>query len=186
MNETRSKNQSKIINIAFIAMMTAILCILAPIAIPLPGLVPLSLATFAIYLIAFLLEWRQTAVSTLLYLILGMIGLPLFSSYQAGIGVLLGPTGGYLIGYIPMAVLCSLIFHRTDRRMVQIAGASLATLVLYAVGTLWLMHITGMPLAGALAAGVLPFLPGDLLKIVAAVFMGPVIRQRLAAAGLVI
>ena len=166
-------------NMVLTALMTALLCVLAPVAIPLPGLVPISLATFVIYLAASITDWKVTVISTVLYLLIGMAGVPVFSSYQAGAGILLGPTGGYLIGYIPMALICGLVFSMTDNPFLKAAGAIAGTIVLYIIGTFWLMHATGMALPAAVTAGMLPFIPGDLIKIVIAVMAGPVIKKRI-------
>ena len=89
-----------------IALFSAVLCVIAPFTIPVPvSPVPLSISTFVIYLAAVLLGAKQSALCVLVYLLLGMVGLPVFSGFSGGIGVLLGPTGGYLMGYIPCALI---------------------------------------------------------------------------------
>ena len=89
---------------AVTALMTAVTCILAPLSIPI-GPVPISLTNFAIYLSLYLLDWKKGTVSYILYLLLGLVGLPVFSGFTGGIGKLAGPTGGYIIGFIPMAII---------------------------------------------------------------------------------
>ena len=88
---------------AVTALMTAVTCILAPLSIPI-GPVPISLTNFAIYLSLYLLDWKKGTISYILYLLLGLVGLPVFSGFTGGIGKLAGPTGGYIIGFIPMAM----------------------------------------------------------------------------------
>ena len=187
--ETKAKPLSTA-GMVLTAVMAAVICILAPISIPLPGgLVPISLATFAVYLSANLLGWKPGTLSTLLYLLLGLVGLPVFSAYSSGAGILLGPTGGYLIGYIPLALISGSFFERFSGtglfdRIMGVAGAILATAVLYVIGTLWLMKAAGLGLPAAIATGMLPFIPGDLVKIIVVVLIGPEIRKRLLAAGI--
>ena len=91
---------------ALIAVMAAITCILGPLSIPIPvSPVPISLTNLAIYLTVCLLGWKFGTISYLIYLLIGIAGLPVFSSFSSGFAKLLGPTGGYLIGFIPMALL---------------------------------------------------------------------------------
>ena len=90
---------------ALIAVMAAITCILGPLSIPIPvSPVPISLTNLAIYLTVCLLGWKFGTISYLIYLLIGIAGLPVFSGFSSGFAKLLGPTGGYLIGFIPMAI----------------------------------------------------------------------------------
>ena len=95
--------------LALIALMAAVICVLSPLAIPLSAGVPISLATLAVMLAGAVLGPVDGMLATLVFLALGMVGVPVFSSYQAGIGVLFGKTGGFILGYIPLA-LCSGLF----------------------------------------------------------------------------
>lgn len=156
------------------ALCTAITCILAPLSIPLAGEVPVSLATFAVLLSGILLGAKLGALSQIVYVLLGSVGVPVFAGWTGGIGITLGVTGGYIIGYIPMAFITGLLYHRFGRNesgarkyAVMFVSMILATAALYILGTAWFMAQTGMTLAASLAACVIPFLPGDLVKIVA-------------------
>lgn len=175
----------------FIALMTAATCILAPWSIVIPwSPAPISLTNFIVYLTIYLLGLKFGTFSYLLYLLLGLVGLPVFSGFSGGIGKLFGPTGGYLIGMIFMAVVSGLfldVFPGKDvnARLLQISGMILGSAVNYAFGTAWLAHMAGMSFGAALAAGVLPFIPGDLIKILLAALLGPELRCRLLRAGLV-
>ena len=175
--------RSKTYRMATVAVMTAVLCVLAPVAVPI-GPVPISLATLAIYFTLYLLGWKLGTLSCVVYLLLGTFGLPVFSGFSGGVGKLLGPTGGYLIGYIPMAVIGALAIERYTSRAAHFIGLALGTLVLYALGTAWLCYSAGMALVPALGVAVFPFIPGDTAKILLAMLLGPVIRERLARAGL--
>lgn len=156
------------------ALCTAVMCVIAPVSIPLAGGIPLSLATFVIMLSGILLGGRSAALSLITYVLLGSVGLPVFSGWKGGIGVTLGITGGYIIGYIFMAFTAGFLYYRLGR---NVSGAGkyiamfvsmvLSTVVLYTIGTAWFIAQTNMNLSAAMAACVIPFLPGDLIKIVA-------------------
>ena len=156
------------------ALCAAVTCILAPISVPLAGEVPISLATFAVLLSGILLGGRFGAISQLVYVLLGSVGVPVFAGWTGGIGITLGVTGGYIIGYILMAFVAGLLYHRFGRDAsgarkyaVMFVSMVLATAALYILGTAWFMAQTGMTLVASLAACVIPFLPGDLIKIIA-------------------
>ena len=133
------------------ALMAAALCILGPLSVPI-GPVPISLTNFTIYLFLYLLDTKQVSIAYLVYMLLGLVGLPVFSGYTGGVPKLFGPTGGYLIGFLPMAV----------------------------AGGAWLAYSTKMGFAAAFAAGVIPFILIDLCKIVVCAILGPVLKTRLA------
>lgn len=159
------------------ALMTGVICILSPMALPI-GPVPISLTTFMIYLAIYILGWKKAAISILLFLLIGFAGLPVFSGFVGGPAKLLGPTGGYLIGYIPMAVVAGLAIERTAGRLTHLLGMIAGTAVLYALGTAWFCFQANYTLGAALAVCVFPFIPGDLAKILLAMTLGPVIRKR--------
>lgn len=166
------------------AAAAAALCVLSAWAVPL-GPVPLSVCTLLIYLCGWLLSPGRAAAAAAVYVLIGAAGLPVFSGFLGGLGHLAGPTGGYIVGYIPLAFLCALFVARfPSRRKMAAVGMVLGTGVLYAVGTAWFCFQTGTPLEGGLAVCVLPFLPGDFVKILCALVLGPVLRGRLARAGL--
>ncbi len=175
--------------LALCAVFTALLCVLAPVAVPI-GPVPITLATFFVLLAADLLGWKCATFAIAAYMLLGFAGLPVFSNFQSGAAPLMGPTGGYLIGYIPMGIVAGLIGEAANQRsgvashVLRIGGMVLATAVLYLLGTVWFCFLTGSAVPHAMAVCVLPFLPGDALKIAAAAAVGEVVRRRLQLAGL--
>lgn len=166
------------------ALLTALLCILGPATLPL-GPIPLSLTTGLLMLIALLLGARRALLCCCIYLLMGLAGLPVFSGFSGGAGALLGPTGGFLLGYLPLTLLCGLVFQRTENRMAHILGCIGATMLLYLAGTAWYCQQSGAGAATAWAVCVLPFLPGDALKIAAVLTVGRHIKRRLKKAGLV-
>ena len=163
------------------AAAAAALCVIGPWAVPV-GPVPLSLAALVLYLTAFLLTPGQIAGAAGVYLMLGAAGLPVFSGFSGGLGVLAGPTGGYLVGYLPAGVLCALAARRSGWR--RVAGMVLATGVIYLTGTAWYCLQSGVAVFPAVAVCVLPFLPGDGIKLAAALALGPAVKGRLDKAGL--
>lgn len=165
------------------ALMAAMLCVLGPLSIPI-GPVPLSLATLVIYLSVYLLGWKWGLVSVVVYLLVGMSGVPVFSGFGGGIGRLLGPTGGYLIGYLPLAALSGLGVQHSSRRCLHLLAMAVGTVALYALGTAWYCFEAGTTLGAAMAKCVWIFIPGDLIKMAIAIFVGPVLHERLTQANI--
>lgn len=160
------------------ALMAALIAAGAQIAIPLP-LVPVNLALLAVLLSGLVLPRRQAIAAVLLYLLMGALGLPVFSGFRGGPQALFGPGGGYLIGYLFAAVTVSLFRDRASSFSKRLLLCALAVLACYAPGALWLGFLTGKPLPETLSFAVLPFLPGDLLKALAAAALGPRLRGTL-------
>ena len=138
-------------------------------AIPV-GPVPVTLQTFFLLLAAPVMK-RRAVVPAAVYLLLGTLNLPVFHAGLSGIGVLLGPSGGFLAGFVPAALVAGLAYE-TRSRGIRIAGLAGATLVIYACGVAWLLLSAGLTLPAAFLVGVLPFLPGDVLKIAAVFLLG--------------
>ena len=169
--------------------MAAITCILAPFSVPGPGAVPISLATFAVMLSAALLGGKLSTLSVVLYLLIGAIGLPVFSAFRGGAAVLAGPTGGYLIGYLLLALVGGFLYYRFGRErkgvsktVVLILSMIAGTIPLYALGTVWFIIVTKTDLAAALMLCVVPFLVGDALKIAAVCILTPILEGALGKA----
>lgn len=160
----------------FTAIMAAIICVCAPFSIP--GLiVPISLATFAVYVAGGVLGAKRGALAVLVYILIGAVGLPVFSGFSGGLAKLFGVTGGYIIGYIPCALLSGLLYDRVKKIWALPLGMAAGTAECYIFGTVWFILSTtlaaGRPLTGAAVAAavmncVVPFLVGDAIKIAAA------------------
>lgn len=164
--------------------MSAVMCLIGPLSIPI-GEVPVSAATLIIYLTVYLLGTKMGTISCIIYLLLGFAGLPVFSGYTAGAAKLLGPTGGYLIGYIFMALICGLFMEKSGYKMLWcITGMIIGTAVLYLFGTVWFIALTKCELGYAVTVCVAPFIIGDLAKIILSELAGREVRKRLKAAGL--
>jgi len=155
--------------------MTAITCILAPLSIPLPfSPVPISLTNLVIFISVFILGMKDATISFLIYLLLGAVGLPVFASFHAGLSVLAGPTGGYLIGFIFLALIQGFAMKYFDRKLIPtIIGMLIGMAVCYIFGTVWLAKLMSLSFKEGLFMGVIPYLPGDAVKIIIAVIVGP-------------
>jgi len=132
--------------------------------------VPITLQTFFVLLSGVVMK-RAAVIPAALYVLLGALGLPLFHSGLSGPGVLLGPTGGYLAGFILAAGITGLGYER-EEPLVRAGALVLATAAIYVCGAGWLALSTGMPAAAAIAVGVLPFIPGDAVKGMAVYALG--------------
>ncbi len=180
---TELQRKAKISDLSRAGVMAAVICVLSPLSIPI-GPVPISLATLAIYLSLYLLSWQWAVGSLFVYLLIGMIGMPVFSGFSGGIGKLMGPTGGYIIGFFPMAAAAGWILQKSSKHWIHFLGFVVGTAICYAFGTAWFCYESQTPLAAALSACVIPFIPGDFLKIMLAMAIGPLIRKQLIQAGL--
>ena len=178
------KNQ-KIITTTVIALFTAITCILGPLSIIIPvSPVPISFTNLAIYFTVIILGWKKGTMSYLVYLLIGFVGIPVFSGFTAGPAKLLGPTGGYLIGFIFLALIAGYFVDRFPGKIpMYVIGMVLGTLVTYALGTGLLAFQANMTFQAALFAGVIPYILGDAIKIAIAVMIGPVIKKQIKRAG---
>lgn len=166
------------------ALLCALTAVLSQIHIPLPP-VPVSLSLLGVHLCAALLPGRWSVAAMGAYVLLGACGVPVFAGFAAGPSVLFGPTGGFLFGYI----LCAAV----ERRMISQLGfarrtlaASMAagTAVCYVCGLFWFTASSGCGLLQGLTACVIPFIPGDVLKVIFAVSIAMRLQKSLSLTGL--
>ncbi len=163
------KSDSSIRMMAYAAMFAALIAAGAFLAIPI-GVVPIVLQNLFVFLAGLLLGKRWGLWSVAIYLLTGAVGLPVFAGGAGGIARFAGPTGGYLIGYLPAVWLIGWISESTRKTpFFQVAAMVAGSVVVYACGVSWLKVVTHMNWPKAMAAGCYPFLPGDALKIAAAI-----------------
>ena len=164
--------------LVFCALFAALTAVCAWIAIPI-GPVPISLATFAVMMCGLLLGWKYGVIAIAVYILLGLAGVPVFANFKAA-SALMGPTGGYIIGYLPYALLAGLAVPRLQEKFFgRCVLLVLGTIACYALGTGWFMHATGRTLGESMGLCVLPFLPGDATKILLSAFLAPRLRKAL-------
>jgi len=162
------------------ALFAALTAVGAYLFIPI-GPVPIVLQNMFVFLAGLLLGSRWGLASVAVYLLAGICGLPVFAGGTGGVGRFLGPTGGFLLGYLPAVFLIGSIAERRPGRMPwDVAAMLFGSAVLYACGVVGLMIVTGMTFAKAAAVGMLPFLPGDALKIAAAALIARAVRPIMA------
>jgi biotin transport system substrate-specific component len=161
--------KSKIHTMILCALFAAMTAVLSQIVIPI-GPVPINLATFAVFCSGALLGSKLGALSLVVWVALGAAGVPVFAMFRGGLGALVGPTGGYIVGFIPAAFFTGFIIERfgKDSRVIYPAAMFVGMLIYFTLGTVWFVYLTGMNVASALMICVIPFLPGDFLKIAAA------------------
>ncbi|MBA4115493.1 MAG: biotin transporter BioY [Rubrobacter sp.] len=167
------RQRSLVLDAALIVGFSAFVALTAQVSLPLLP-VPLTLQTLGVLFTGAVLGSKRGTLALLLYVAEGAIGLPVFAGGASGIGVIIGPTGGYLVGFVVAAGIVGLLAERGwDRRLI---GAALAmvvgNLVIYALGVAWLTVILG-DLRTALVQGILIFIIGDLIKIVIAALALP-------------
>lgn len=163
------------------ALFAALTAVCSQIQIPLP-MIPINLALFAVHLCGALLGAKWGALSMTVYALLGAMGVPVFAGFGSGPAVLFGKTGGYIIGYILCAAIVGLLSRRLGFTFPKLClSMVIGVAVCYVFGTAWFMVISGLNLATSLSYCVLPFLPGDAVKILLAAFLALRLRKPLQA-----
>lgn len=189
MKISREKSNSSVFfnvkNMTTIAMMTAVICVLGPFSVPI-GQVPISLLPLAVFLVVYIIGTVRGTIAYSIYLLLGFVGAPVFGGGTGGPSVVFGPTGGYLVAFIFMALLSGFFIHRFYKNVViQGIGMFLGILLAYGVGTIWFMILMKCNLKVALTQCVFPFIPFDIVKVIVGIIVGRSVRRRLIAANVI-
>lgn len=160
--------KSKTKDLAAVSLCAALMCICS--WIQLPSAVPFTLQTFAVFFIAMTLSTKNALAATAVYIFLGIVGLPVFSGFQGGVGALLGATGGFVLGFIPSVIVVSLLSNKFTKGFLFSVVCCLPGLVIcYVSGLLWYMFVYGGGnFKSAFLICVLPFIIPDVLKIILA------------------
>lgn len=179
--------KTKTFNMIIIALMAAIMCVAGPNSIAIPiSPVPITLTNLVIYFASYVLAPKNCTISYCLYLLLGLVGLPVFSGYSGGLSKLAGPTGGYLIGFVFTAFVCAFFIWKWSSKIyMHVIGMIIGLSLAYIFGTVWFCIVYETDFIAALSMCVFPYLIGDAVKIIIAAAAGPVIRGRLVKAGLI-
>ena len=176
------ESKNRIHMMVMVGLLAAVYCIVSPMVIPI-GPIPISFSNLIIYCSLYLVRARVATIGYLIYVLMGLIGLPVFSGYSGGIGKLLGPTGGYIIGFLPMTMICGMIVEKYSSPIICFSGMFGATLFAYILETIWFCAVMDTVFSDALGICVIPFIPGDIVKITLAVTIGPVLKERLKKEG---
>lgn len=168
-----TKKYSKTTYLVICGLFAALTAICSYITIPLGFTpVPINFALLGVYLAGGILGKKYGSLSIAVYLLMGAVGIPVFAGFAAGVGVLAGPTGGYLVGYLVAAFLIGLIldlkFNSDNKFAICLVALIIGLIACYTLGTIWFIISTGTGFKAALVACVIPFLPGDAVKIILA------------------
>ena len=154
------------------ALLAALLCVSSYISIQLPfSLVPITAQTIIINITALLLKPKRASLTVIIWILLGVVGLPVFSGGKGGFGVLAGATGGYIIGYLAAVIVMSLIKGRNNTFKRNLICVFIGIPIIYIFGAPWMMMVTGVGVKAAILTGVIPYLPGDVLKCILSVII---------------
>lgn len=179
------KSKTNILSMVYIALMAVIITVCSWISIP--GPVPFTLQTFAVFTALLLLGTRDGLISIVVYLLLGAVGVPVFSGFSGGIGHLLGPTGGYLIGFIVMGFVFGIVSHFIRHPLASaIVSSILGLAACYAFGTVWFVIVysqtkSAITFSAALSMCVLPFIIPDAIKMALAIILSDRVKALVPA-----
>ena len=175
--------------LVLIPLMAVVTTICSWISVPLE--VPFTLQTFAVFCACLLIGGRNSFFSLIVYMLLGAVGVPVFSGFKSGLGVLTGPTGGYIVGFLFIAIIYRLSeLIKTDRKAIALAVRVIAliigTAICYGFGTAWFIHVyagqgKAFTVAQALKLCVTPFVLADLIKMAAAVILSEKLKKHISA-----
>lgn len=181
----RSENKKiKAVDIASVAMMTALIVVCSWIYIPV-GNIPVTLQTFAVCTAVGVLGMKKGTLAVVVYLVLGVVGLPVFSFFKGGIGALFSATGGYALGFVFLAFIAGFITRKSGRKIsVMIFGFSIGLVACYLFGSLWFMFVymknTGnVGFLTVLTTCVLPYIIPDIIKVTIAAVVSKAVRKRI-------
>ena len=175
--------RTRTLEITFTALFAAIIAVLTMIPIPINFLgVPMTLQTFAVAFCGFMIGWKLGLGAVGIYLFLGALGLPVFSNLQGGFAKLIGPTGGFLYGFLPMVFFCGLACRFRRRALRWTFGILLGAaglLLCHLCGVLQLAAVNGISVGAAIMGASIPFLPKDVASVVLAFALAQLVRKRL-------
>lgn len=173
------KTNFSIKELCFVGMATAILCVLAPYSIPTPFGIPVTLQTFFIALVAIVLGAKPAIFSTLIYILLGALGLPVFSNFTGGWQALSGPTGGFLVSFPIMAYIIGLGSDYHTKRGALLLGIIFGNFINFVCGLTIFCTTTQISIPVGFVTCILPFLPFDIIKAILACLIGLPIKRRI-------
>jgi len=179
----KSKKIFSIYDLCMMGVFAAIIAVMAQIIIPLPYGVPITLQTLAIPLAGVVLGSKRGTITTILYILIGAVGVPVFAGFTGGLGIVFGPTGGFILSF-PFLALAAGIGAEKNNRWWLWGGIIVGVLVNYICGVVYFSIFTSNDLITSFVACVLVFIPGDILKITAVALLGERIRKLLLQRGL--
>lgn len=168
--------------LVLIGIFSALFCIIGPINIPI-GPIPLSLMSFILFLSIYLIGYKLATFSYLIYILIGFMGLPVFTGFSGGFSKLISPTGGYIVGFIFTSIISGYLLAKTNNRLLSILYMLIGTAILYFFGTIWFSVISeNRYIIEILKICVTPFILVDLVKILIVAFIAPMLQKKLKIA----
>ena len=172
--------QTKTKTIAVMGLMTALICVLSPIMVPMPGGIGITLGLFVILLVTYLMGTLKSLICYGIYLLIGAVGLPVFAGFMGGLARITGPTGGYIIGYTAVIIFAGIFgYFGKNKIWMFIIGSTIGISICYILGSLWFMHVTATDWKQAVWLCVIPYIPFDIVKIIAVCIVGPLIKRNI-------
>ena len=177
-----STRKMSIRDLCYISIFSAVIAVCAQISIPMPyGIVPLTLQTFAIMLAGAVLGVKNGTIATLLYVLLGAVGVPVFSLFTGGIGIVVGPTGGFILSF-PLLALAAGVGASKDSRLWLTLWIAIGMIVNYASGIIMYSIVTSTSLSSSFFI-MIQFIPTDIIKVVIVIASSKTIKQALIKSG---
>lgn len=174
------KKINSVYGLCLSALFAAFIAVCSQIQIPLP-MIPINLALFAVYTAGAVLGVKYGTLSVAVYVLLGMVGVPVFANFKGGFGILFGKTGGYILGYVLAAVVVGALYEKCKDSFWKICLVmTLGLFLCYTFGSLWFMYISKTGLWATLGYCVLPFLPGDAVKIVLSALVSKKLKKSIS------
>lgn len=176
----KMKEKNHIKNLTLTGLFAACFCICGPLTIPLPiSPVPLSIILAVIFISNYIIGTKKSTIAVCIYILIGIIGIPVFSGFHGGLSIISGPTGGYILGYVFCSAISGIFINKFSKPVLQILGMALGTLSAYLLGTFWFVFSQKTDFLSALILCVLPYILGDILKIIFSFFLGNTLKKRI-------
>ncbi len=177
----------RLVKYIYAGLFAAVLAVLSQLAIPMPGAVPLTLQTFGVALCAYVLGWKLGTLSYLIYFLLGLAGVPVFSNFTGGISKLFGPTGGFLLGFFLLSFGCGIFTHyrrtyrmRKNEQTLSLLCGILGLLLCHLLGILQVSLLAKSSFVGSFLLVSAPYLIKDLISVIAAFFLARPLRRHIS------
>ncbi len=154
--------------LVYSALFASLIVIMALVSIPTQP-IPLNMALFAVLLAGGILGKKYGTLSVVVYILLGVAGIPVFAGFRGGLSALIGPTGGFIAGYIIVAFITGIVYEKTIKIKYTLPAMILSVILCYVMGTIWYCFVMNSSFLTAISVCVLPFIAGDVLKIMLAV-----------------
>lgn len=187
MQTEKALNRNEIKRMALSGLITAVVAALSQVSFPLPSGVPVTLQTFGVALAGYILGWKWGAISMLLYIALGAVGVPVFAGFRGGVASLVGLTGGFIIGFVLMAALCGVkpaLENKKAEAALEIVSGLLGIAACHIPGVLWFSYLSGNTVAVSFLKVSLPYILKDAASVASAWFLVRLIRKTGALKGL--